>query len=504
MTRVFRGVLHAIVLIVALGATNARADIDASGNWLITVTDFGNTQLTQHWVQTGSVLSIDGNNGTINPQTGEFSVAFTPDVDPCSGGSEGGTVAPDGQSFSGYIGVCGDTPTLCCAGGGGGYAFSVVGSRIPCGDGIVEPGEQCDDGNLTPGDGCSPLCQIEPCHTCSGQPSACSTLPEGSACDDGNPCTHNACNASGTCVVTGSAPQGLPCDDGNICTVNACDGAGTCAVTNPAISCDDNNPCTLDQCDPSLGCIHGPVPFGTRCDPDPCTEALCSGVTCQAVGPIDCNDGNPCTVDSCDPQLGCQHASGVGPCCDDGNPCTVDSFDQSSGCVHTPDVRSCRSAQSNGLGVRTDSAHPRKDKLGWKWTKGEATSLSDFGMPAGTTSYTLCLFAGTGNAVFDHAEVPPSPAKWSALAGRGFKYKDAAGSADGIAKMTLVAGAAGKAKIIVKGEGGGLSLGSPPYGLPVTVQMTNSSTSACWASTFDAADIKRNALGRFEVTSKSR
>ncbi|UCC31887.1 MAG: DUF1565 domain-containing protein, partial [Phycisphaerales bacterium] len=32
----------------------------------------------------------------------------------------------------------------------------------PCGNGVVDPGEQCDDGNTQPGDGCDATCQIEP------------------------------------------------------------------------------------------------------------------------------------------------------------------------------------------------------------------------------------------------------------------------------------------------------------------------------------------------------
>jgi cysteine-rich repeat protein len=32
----------------------------------------------------------------------------------------------------------------------------------PCGDGIVDPGQECDDGNTATGDGCSPICTFEP------------------------------------------------------------------------------------------------------------------------------------------------------------------------------------------------------------------------------------------------------------------------------------------------------------------------------------------------------
>src|SRR3954468_5817448 len=42
--------------------------------------------------------------------------------------------------------------------------------------------------------------------------------------------------------------------------------------------CDDGNACTIDSCDASGACHHGPV---------------------------SCDDGNACTVDLCDPRSGC-------------------------------------------------------------------------------------------------------------------------------------------------------------------------------------------------------
>ncbi len=47
----------------------------------------------------------------------------------------------------------------------------------PCGDGLVEAGEQCDDSNRTTGDGCSASCQVEVGATCTGTaPSTCGKL----------------------------------------------------------------------------------------------------------------------------------------------------------------------------------------------------------------------------------------------------------------------------------------------------------------------------------------
>ena len=39
-----------------------------------------------------------------------------------------------------------------------------------------------------------------------------------------------------------------------------------------------------------------------------------------------------------------------------------------------------------------DTDPDRGDRLAWKWVKGEATSLADFGEPLADDSYTLCLY----------------------------------------------------------------------------------------------------------------
>jgi len=58
--------------------------------------------------------------------------------------------------------------------------------------------------------------------------------------------------------------------------------------------------------------------------------------TCTS--PADCEDGNPCTEDLCDPVSGCSH---LPLDCSDGNSCTDDSCDPATGaCVHT-DSGSC-------------------------------------------------------------------------------------------------------------------------------------------------------------------
>jgi hypothetical protein len=115
-----------------------------------------------------------------------------------------------------------------------------------------------------------------------------------SSCDQ--PCPTDANCINGQCVF----PDGYPCDDGDPCTVNDVYNSGICQGTPK--NCDDGNHCTTDSCDPATGnCVNTLTP-GANCDDgNPCTV----NDTCNASGqcegtPINCDDGDPCTDDFCD------------------------------------------------------------------------------------------------------------------------------------------------------------------------------------------------------------
>ena len=85
--------------------------------------------------------------------------------------------------------------------------------------------------------------------------------------------------------------------------------------------CDDGNPCTIDNCEPIGGCNH--TPNKEVCDDknacttaDTCTEGVCKGLE-----PLGCDDDNPCTDDSCAPSTGCAHLPNSASCTD-GSACT--------------------------------------------------------------------------------------------------------------------------------------------------------------------------------------
>ncbi len=112
------------------------------------------------------------------------------------------------------------------------------------------------------------------------------------------------------------------------------------------LPCDDGDPCTTDSCDPVLGCVTAPIVCN---DGNACTTDSCDAVLGCVTAPIVCDDTDPCTTDSCDSVLGCVTAPVV---CDDTDPCTTDSCDPVLGCVTAPIV--C----DDGNACTTDSCDP--------------------------------------------------------------------------------------------------------------------------------------------------
>ena len=163
-------------------------------------------------------------------------------------------------------------------------------------------------------------------------------LPLGPDCDDGNKCTSETCQATGGCKVvyeTFPCDDGDPCTQGDVCTVGECKGAGK-------LDCNDKNPCTLDTCKPGVGCVNT-ASNGAPCeDGNLCTVLdKCDAGKCVSGPAPDCNDGFPCTTDACNPSDGsCMHIPDD-DACDDGLLCTMNVCDVTKGCVVAPDSVAC-------------------------------------------------------------------------------------------------------------------------------------------------------------------
>jgi len=221
-------------------------------------------------------------------------------------------------------------------------------------------GFACSDGDAcTIGDAC-------------GQGSCVAGIPL--VCADNNPCTDDSCDSKLGCAYT---PNSLPCDDADVCTVGDVCKGGACLPGTVELPCDDANPCTDDSCNPKKGCLH--APNALPCDDgNLCTQGdLCGNGSCVAGPLLVCNDANPCTDDSCNPELGCVYSQNQAPCsdetactvgdtctkgacvgtpvvCNDNNPCTDDSCDPLKGCVFTPNAAACDDGNACTTGDKCD------------------------------------------------------------------------------------------------------------------------------------------------------
>ena len=108
------------------------------------------------------------------------------------------------------------------------------------------------------------------------------------------------------------------------CTTGLCDGAGACGFEAQGQACtDDGNVCTDDQCDGSRGMCE---PLTTRHPvtmemPAPQQIPVQQEPVLGGSAP-NCDDGNVCTDDSCNPASGCVNANNIASC-DDGDACTT-------------------------------------------------------------------------------------------------------------------------------------------------------------------------------------
>ncbi len=209
--------------------------------------------------------------------------------------------------------------------------------------------DQCDiDGECIDHETAHP---DNPCEVCNVVADRLAWTPnDAGVCDDGDACTSDDRCVAGSC--TGSA---IPCDDANACTADACDAStgacrndiidGACPPDDPCAAdpppdCNDGNPCTIDSCESGVGCSTALFEGGCD-DNNSCTTGdVCQDGTCVGSGVADCDDGDICTIDSCDPVEGCRQTS-VADLCTDDNPCTDETCDPVAGCVFPFNTDAC-------------------------------------------------------------------------------------------------------------------------------------------------------------------
>ncbi len=113
-------------------------------------------------------------------------------------------------------------------------------------------------------------------------------------------------------------------------------------------SCDDGNPCTDDTCGAQGHCVYSPKASGQACttDGDKCTEDMCDGHgVCTHPAAVTCDNPPECQQlpGRCDPSTGsCIYAAKVAnaACGSDQDACTKDVCDGQGVCTH-PAVVTC-------------------------------------------------------------------------------------------------------------------------------------------------------------------
>jgi RHS repeat-associated protein len=207
----------------------------------------------------------------------------------------------------------------------------------------------CTAGLTICGSSCANLqTDVNNCGACGSLCSACSSSCAGgactpactaSSCDDGNPCTVDACDSHGGCTHK-PVSDGTACNDGNACTLTDTCQVGTCVGANP-VSCTATDSCHVAACNPATGacsnsavtctpsdqchiagvcdatsgvCSNPAAADGTTCDDgSDCTRGdSCKGGTCAAGAPVACTASDSCHIaGACDQSGKCPIATGA-------------------------------------------------------------------------------------------------------------------------------------------------------------------------------------------------
>lgn len=278
-------------------------------------------------------------------------------VDLCKDGQCLEDKAPDGDACRDAPGFC--SGAACCTGCVDANGVCRPGNTLAnCGNSVASNGivrcEVCNDGKPCTADACNAQGKCVAPNEADGK--AC---PNATKCDGDETCKTgvctpvlnfmcpadtNACHAPSCDPVAGCSQKNLTgtnCPDANLCNGTEKCNAGVCNVPGTPKNCNDNNPCTIDGCDPSTGaCLNTPVAGGELCENGDVCDGIgvCSDKGVCEVQPAEACVANrpndPCNVYACDKVKGCVVASFTTSACNDGDPCTtVDKCNGAGKCV---------------------------------------------------------------------------------------------------------------------------------------------------------------------------
>jgi 6-phosphogluconolactonase (cycloisomerase 2 family) len=178
-------------------------------------------------------------------------------------------------------------------------------------------------------------------------------------------------------------------------------------------------------------------------------------------------------------------------------------------CPATPVSSGCKlptASKASTLTLKNDVIDT-KDTAVWKWAKGAAATLGDFGDPINTfEDYTLCIYDGAGGDQPRLRTDAPGDSTckkrpcWKSVTrgSGGFSYSSTARYPDGTGKLTLSAGAVGQAKATTMAKGVLLHLPTLPLMPPVRAQLL-SAGGLCLEATYSTPT--QNDAGQFKAKS---
>jgi hypothetical protein len=244
------------------------------------------------------------------------------DFNPCT---DNVCTATGGCDYPPVGGECDDEDV--CTLGDHCVAGECVGEAVDCDCEVDEDCEVLEDGNLCDG---TLICNTASVpFQCEVNPETVVECPPPLGVDV--PCQEAVCAPdTGLCSFMADG-EGEPCNDGDLCSLGDICVEGVCTA-GPATNCNDGNPCTDDLCEPLDGCQHEPNQEFCN-DGDACTTLdACLDGTCAGGPALGCDDDNLCTDDSCDPVTGCTHVANSVECSDE-DPCTVDDKCSGGACL---------------------------------------------------------------------------------------------------------------------------------------------------------------------------
>jgi hypothetical protein len=294
-------------------------------------------------------------------------------------------------------------------------------------------------------------------------------------------------------------------------------GAGTFAGMEGQAECDPCEPGSFASATGQSSCTEcaagtsASIPGQATCTP--CTD----GTFAESTGQAECTACTPSCPDGTFQTMACTATSDTG-CSDCDASCATCSGPSSTECTscftQAPPVEgTCANGCSVGpaSGCRPPAVGGKaklivkngvvdsKDLLKWKWTKGSATDVLDFGDPLTTDAYFLCVYDGTtlvSSTVVPADGTCAGKPCWKSTRS-GFLYKDRDLTPEGARTLLLKAGAAGRAGVKFLGKGTNLDTPNPAtFTGPIRVQLQRATAGVCFEATY-SAPFKKNVGGKF-------